>query len=292
MQRLITLTFISVLFFQAPASAQDERLVPSYDEKSQYIYDHPDVDINVYPFVNTWKNSDVQVGHGGFVEQTIFTRGNPVDPPTKGAVLKYIRSYNHGFLYGNEKTEPIKHDREQVIFYITRGAGTVEAGDKSSEISEGTGIFIPAGLEYSFTNASGVALEVIIIVEEIPEDFKPKKDMVVKSYYDAIPGHCCWAYTTYSLFGRNDGLAEPMGLAVVAVESYGMGSPHYHVEGCEEIWLKLKGEENSLLLGKKLLRQNIGEAFLAPPNGLVPHSVINHTESPMAWLYLGNRHDR
>ena len=292
MKKMILSTVILFLFFQMFVFAQDERLIPSYDENSGFIRDYPEVDINVTPYLCTWKDSEVQIGHGGFAEQAIFTPGDPLDPPQKGAVLKYIKVYNHGFLYGNEKTQPTKHEKEQVVFYIMNGIGRVEAGGKSAGIKEGTGIFIPAGIEYSFTNTSGVALEVIIIVEGIPEGFKPVKDMVVKSYYESTPGFCCWAYTIFGLFSRKDGLAEPIGIAIVTVENYGMGSPHFHVEGCEEIWLKLKGAENPLLLGKKLLRQNIGDAFLAPPNGLVPHSVINHTEKPMAWLYMGNRHDK
>ncbi len=288
----VSQTVIVLMLVVSGAYAQDERLIPSYDEQSQYIRDHPEVDIDVYPYINTWKNSEVTTGHGGFAEQAIFTHGNPLDPPRKGAVLKYIKAYNHGFLYGNQKTRPVKHIREQVIFYVLKGFGVVNAGGERAEIREGTAVFIPAGLEYNFTCTSGVSLEVIIIVEEIPADFKPRKEMIVKSYYDITPGYCCWAYTIYSLFGKNDGLVEPMSVAVITVENYGMGSPHFHVDGCEEIWLKLKGEENPLMLGKKLLRQNIGDAFLPPPNGLVPHSVINHTESEMAWLYLGNRHDK
>ncbi len=292
MKKMILSTVVLFLFFQVFVFAQDERLIPSYDENSGFIRDYPEVDINVTPYLCTWKDSEVQIGHGGFAEQAIFTPGDPLDPPKKGALLKYIKTYNHGFLYGNEKTQPTKHAKEQVVFYIMNGIGRVEAGNKSAGIKEGTGIFIPAGLEYSFTNTSGIALEVIIIVEGIPEGFKPGKDMVVKSYYESTQGFCCWAYTTFGLFSRNDGLAEPIGIAIVTVENYGMGSPHFHVDGCEEIWLKLKGAENPLLLGKKLLRQNIGDAFLAPPNGLVPHSVINPTESPMTWLYMGNRHDK
>jgi len=295
MKMILVVTMMACFCMGFTARAQvagDERLMPSYDENSEYIRDHPEVDINVHRYVSTWKNSAVTTGHGGFAEQAIFTRGDPVDPPEKGAVLKYIKAFNHGFLYGNEQTRQVKHDAEQVVFYIMNGTGRVEAGSEAADIEEGSAVFIPAGLEYSFTNTSGTALEVIIIVEEKPEGFTPKNKMAVKSIFNVTPGYCCWAYTIYSLFGSADGLAEPMGIAVVAVENYGMGSPHYHVEGCEEIWLKLKGEENPLLLGKKLLRQNIGDAFLPPPNGLVPHSVINHTETEMAWLYVGNRHDK
>ena len=272
--------------------AQDSRLIPSYDEQSPYIRDFPGVDIDVQPYVSTWKDSPIHVGHGGFAEQEIFTPGDPLHPLRKGAVLKYLKAFNHTFLYGGQKTALVKHDGEQVVFYIMEGSGLVEAGGKTLEIREGSGIFIPAGLEYRFINTTGKPMEAVIIVEGTPPGFKPALNMVVRNYREAVPGFCCWAYTTYGLFSKSDGLAEPMGVAVVAVENYGMGSPHFHVEGCEEIWLKLKGEENPLLLGKKLLRQNIGDAFYPPPNRLVPHSVVNPSETPMYWLYIGDRHDR
>jgi mannose-6-phosphate isomerase-like protein (cupin superfamily) len=294
MRILMHILFFVILALMLPWGlfAQDPRLMPSYDELSPYIRDFPGVDIDVQPYVSTWKDSPVHVGHGGFAEQEIFTPGDPLHPPRKGAVLKYLKVFNHGFLYGGQKTSLEKYENEQVVFYIMAGRGLVESGGKSLDIMEGSGIFIPAGIEYRFVNTTGKPMEAVIIVERTPSGFKPAPDMVVKNYREAIPGFCCWAYTTYSLFGKSDGLAEPMGIAVVAVENYGMGSPHFHVEGCEEIWLKLKGEENPLLLGKKLLPQNIGDAFYPPPNKLVPHSVINPGETPMYWLYIGVRHDQ
>ncbi len=291
-RRIVISAILFCLFPQAQVFAQDERLIPSYSEDSGFIRNYPGIDLDVHPYLCTWKDSPVAIGHGGFAEQAIFTPGDPVDPPRKGALLKYLRAYNHGFLYGGETTETVKHDNEQVIFFVMNGYGRVEAGDKSAEIGEGSGVFIPAGLTYRFAATSGVALEVIIIVEGTPPGFKPAREMVVKNYHDSQKGFCCWAYTIQSLFSRNDGLAEPMGISVVTVENYGMGSPHFHVEGCEEIWLKIRGEQSPCMLGKSLLRQNIGDAFLPPPNGLVPHAVINPTERPMSWLYLGNRHDK
>ncbi len=289
MNKVCIIAFALFLFSGTFINAQQKRFIPSYEESADYVNEHPKKASGVHHYLSTWKNSIVHIGHGGFAEQAIFTRGDPLNPTAKGAVLKYIKAYSHGFLYANEKTEPVKLGREQVVFYVMKGSGRVEAGGKSAEIKEGSGVFIPAGIEYSFTNTTGVALEVIIIVEEISSDFIPKKDMVVRSYYDPAPGF--WGnYVTHSLFGRDDGLSEPMNIFVVTMNNFASGVPHYHIEGCEEIWIKLKGERNLCLLGKTLLRQNIGGAFLAP--ALVPHSVINHTESPMAWLYLGNRHDK
>lgn len=291
MRKSLSALFV-FLIIAVVSYAQDERIIPSYDENSGYIRDYPGVDIDVEPYMCSWKDSPVIIGHGGFAEQSVFTPGDPLKPPKKGALLKYIKAYNHGFLYGNLKTTSVRHDNEQVVFYIMRGSGTVSAGGKTSKINEGTGIFIPAGLEYSFANTSGSVMEAVIIVESIPSGFKPVKDMVVKSYYDQTAGFCCWAYTTYGLFSKADGLAEPMGIAIVTVDGYGMGSPHFHVEGCEEVWFKIKGDENPALLGKELLRMNIGDGFLPPPNGLVPHAVINPTEGQIAFLYMGNRHDK
>ncbi|MCE5250284.1 cupin domain-containing protein [bacterium] len=276
------LVLVTTLFAQ-------ERLVPSYEEGAPYVNEHPDRVPSVYPYVNTWKNSPVAIGHGGFTEQAFFTRGDPEKPQIKGAVLKYIRAYNHGFLYGNEKTQPTKHNNEQVVFYVMKGTGAVTSAEKTVPIAEGSAVFIPVNVEYSFVNTTGDPMEVIIIVEGIPKGFTPKKVMSVKSYYDPAPGF--WGnYVTHDLFSSADGLAEPMSIFVVTVDNFKSGVAHYHIEGCEEIWTKVKGEENILMLGKTMLRQDVGEAFLAPT--LIPHSVINQTESPMAWLYMGNRHDK
>lgn len=286
-------TAVLVVLFAAPVTrAQDERVVPSYSEDSGYIRDYPGVDIDVRPFIASWVDSPVAIGHGGFAEQAILTPGDPVNPPRKGAVLKYLKGFNHGFLYGNDVTAPTRHDRRQVVFVVLDGCGRVEAGGDTADLVAGSGVFIPAGLEYRFANTSGKTLEVAIVEEEIPAGFTPKTRMAVANWHDAVPGYCCWAYVTHVLFTPTDGLAEPMTVMVVTVDRFGMGSPHFHVPGCEEFWYKIQGEPNPLLLGKTLLRQSIGEAFLAPPNALVPHAVINPTESQMAWLYVGNRRDK
>lgn len=285
------LALIAFALLSTAAYAQDERLIPSYDEKSGFIRDYPGLDIDVQPWVNSWKDSPVRTGFGGFAVQDILTPGDPLKPPRKGAVLAHLKTFARGVLYGNSRTEPVSLAREQIVFYIMNGVGKLESGGVSTDISAGTGVFIPAGVEYRIANTAGTALEAVIIVEGVPTAFSPAKKPLVKRFRDQVPGFCCWAYTTYSLFGAAEGLAEPMGIAVIEIGRFGMGSPHYHVPGCEEIWLKLSGDPNPLLLGKKLLRQDIGDAFLPAPNGLMPHAVINDTERPMTWLYVGNRHD-
>lgn len=149
---------------------------------------------------------------------------------------------------------------------------------------------MPAKLEYRFTNTTQEPMEVIIIVEDIPNDFKPKTSMSVGNYHNNIPyAGMHWAHIGRSICDCS--FANPMGVAVVTIDAFDIAQPHVHGEGCEEIWCQLKGK-SLLLFGNRLRWQREGEAFLVPPDGKVPHSSINYTDEPMQWLYLGNRHDR
>ncbi|MFC1692254.1 cupin domain-containing protein [Candidatus Latescibacterota bacterium] len=298
MKKVPFLTIILIGFFTAQLWAQkpvfggDKR--PSYFEMDDYNRRHPETDTDVEMYMHNYKNSPVHsrsVQHGGWVEREYLFPGDPTNPHRPGTVLKYIKAYNHGSLDPDTWTQKTRHEKEQVFFYIKKGVGRVEAGGKTTELSEGTGIFIPAGLEYQFFNTCKKhALEAIIIVEEIPDDFEPIKEMRTGSYKDHIPGAGMhWAH-----IGRGivDGVkfANPMGLAIVSVDAFDTAQPHMHGPGVEEIWCQLKGK-SLLIFGNRLFWQEEGTAFLIPPNFRVPHQSINHTNEPMQWLYLGNRHD-
>ena len=272
-----------------PYQSRAQRLVPSFEEEAPYVNEHPRSEPSMAPFVRSWNDSPGLPGRGGFIERAVFTPGDPNDPKLDGAMLKYLKVLSHGLLLGNSETEKTVHADEQVIFYVLEGTARIESGGSGAVLEKGMGIFIPAGVDYRFINSTGAPFDVVILVEGIPDGFSPAKKMKVIDFNEMSVSY--WGgYTTHGMFSRNDGLAEPMGISVITMEHFGTGVPHYHLANCEEIWLKLDGEENLLILGKQLLKQNIGTAFLAPE--LVPHSAINHTESTMTWLYIGNRRDR
>ncbi len=275
-----------------PSFGQDK--IPSYFELDDYNHRFPETDTNVEMYMRSYLQSPVHrnsVRHGGWVEREILTPGDPTNPPRPGAVLKYIKAYNWGKLDPATFTQKTKHDKEQVFFYIAKGVGRVEAGGQKADLSEGTGVFIPAGLEYQFFNTCDkFFLEAVIIVEEIESGFEPLKEMKVGSYKDHAPRPGMhWAH-----IGRGivDGVkfSNPMGVAIVSIDAFDAAQPHLHGPGCEEIWLQLKGE-SLLIFGNRLFRQAPGTAFLIPPNFAVPHCSINHSDQQMQWLYLGNRHD-
>lgn len=266
---------------------------PSYAEDAKSSRRHPEVDTDVFLYINHWRNSLPHEGHGGIIERDILTPGDPAHPPKKGAVLKYIKAYKRGVLQPRTNTQLNKHEKEQVFFYVMDGVGQVEAGGKKAELEEGTAVVIPAGLEYRLFNPTEQPLEMIIVVEEITPGFIPNKEMSVGSYHDSKPSTGThWAHIGRGFaYDVNPKFANPMGFSIVSIDRFDIAQPHVHGPGTEEIWCQLKGK-SLLFFGNRLLRQEPGEAFLIPPNNKVPHCSINATDEQMLWLYFGNRHDK
>jgi mannose-6-phosphate isomerase-like protein (cupin superfamily) len=284
----ILASYCSFLLAQQKLAVEPD---PSYREDAVSVRRHPEVDTNVFLYINHWRNSSPIEAHGGLVERDILTPGDPLHPAKKGAVLKYIKAFRRGALEPKTNTKPIKHDKEQVFFYVMSGKGRVEAGGKKSGLEEGTAVVIPAGLEYRFFNAAELPLEMIVVVEETSAGFVPNQQMSVGSYHDAEPavGHH-WAHIARGfMYDVPPKFSNPMGFIVVSIDKFDIAQPHTHGPGTEEIWCQIKGK-SLLFFGNRLLWQEPGEAFLIPPNNKVPHSSINHTEEPMLWLFMGCRH--
>jgi len=265
---------------------------PSFREDAVSNHRHPDVDTDVFLYINHWRNSLPSTGHGGLIERDILTPGDPLRPPQKGAVLKYITGYRRAALEPRTNTRPYKSAQEQAFFYVLSGTGHVEAARKKAPLEEGTAVFIPAGLEYRFLNPAEAELEMIMVVEEITPGFVPNKDLSIGSYHDSTPSvGMHWAHIGRGFnYDVPPKFANPVGFAIVSIDKFDIAQPHIHGPGCEEIWCQLKGR-SLLLFGNRLFWQEPGEAFLIPPNNKVPHGSINHTDEPMLWLYMGNRHD-
>ena len=266
---------------------------PSFAEDAISNHRHPDLDTDVFLYINHWRNSLPTEGHGGFIERDILTPGDPLHPARKGAVLKYIKAYKRAALEPRCSTQSFKSDKEQVFLCVFSGAGRVEAGGRSAAIEPGLAVFLPAGLAYRFFNPGQEDLELIMVVEDVPAGFAPNDRMSVGDYRTALPSvGMHWAHIGRGFtWDAPPKFANPVGFAAVSIDKFDIAQPHVHGPGCEEIWCQLQGT-SLLLFGNRLLRQEPGEAFLVPPNKKVPHSSINPSDGPMLWLYMGNRHDQ
>jgi mannose-6-phosphate isomerase-like protein (cupin superfamily) len=266
---------------------------PSFREDAVSNHRHPEVDTDVFLYINHWRESLPEVGHGGLIERAILTPGDPLHPARKGAVLKYITGYKRASLEPRAQSQPASNAAEQVFFYVTAGAGTVETKAKKAALEDGTAVVVPAGVEFRFTNPGDASLEMIMVTEAVTPGFVANKEISVGSFRNSPPSlGMHWAHIGRGFeYDVPPKFVNPMGFAIVSIDKMDIAQPHVHGPGCEEIWCQLKGR-SLLLFGTRLMRQEPGEAFLIPPNNRVPHSSINPTNEPMVWLYMGNRHDK
>jgi len=288
---LVTAALVGLTAQTAPPKLVKEP-APSYREDAASVRRHPEVDTDVYFYINHWRNSLPSIGHGGLVERDILTPEDPSHPAKKGAVLKYIKAYRRAELQPRTNTQPVRNEKEQAFFYVLSGTGRVAAEGKKAALEEGLGIFIPAGVAYRFFNSTEVPLEMLVVVEETAPGFKPNREISIGSWRDAEPavGHH-WAHIARGfIFDAQPKFSNSMGFAVVGLDAFDIAQPHTHPPGTEEIWCQLKGR-SLLFFGSRLMWQEPGEAFLVPPNNRVPHASINPGSEPMLWLFLGCRHE-
>ena len=278
----LTLTLAALFIMTVSATAQNlEGGAPGPND--------PDVDM----YMASWQESMPTHTHGSLIERAILSRGDALSPPRRGAVLKFVKRFTHGSLAEKSSTTPTTLSGEQEVFYIISGEGTIHWKGKSESISEGCCILIPEGLEFSMKNSGSGALTMYVIVEETPEGFNPVKDIVIRSNnkvpFNTNIGH--WSYQEKDLLLGHHGLAELHAVITLTLKPMSIGHPHFHVEGTEEAWTTISGD-NIAWLGKEIRTQAVGTAYMIPPDGRTNHSNINKSMTePVVMLYFAVRND-
>ncbi|MFC1693211.1 cupin domain-containing protein [Candidatus Latescibacterota bacterium] len=244
-----------------------------------------DADIDMY--LSSWKESMPRHTHGSLVERDILTRGDPMNPPSRGAVLVYINHFSYATLDAHASTAPTALEGQQEVFYINSGKGIIKAGGKTADLRKDIAILMPAGLEFTMTNTGDEPLTMYLINEPIPDGFRPNKDMLVKDE-KATPisgtrGH--WCHIVKGLFSTNDGLGTLESVITVSFDPMTIGHPHSHGEGCEEVWTEMKGASIAFI-GKQIRCQPPGTGYMIPADGKTPHSNINISGEQTKMLYF------
>jgi len=248
----------------------------------------PAVDPDIDMFMGHWKDSMPRNIHGSLVVRDILVRGNgdPMKPERKGACLTDLVSVSRATLEPHAHTGGVTLEKEQEIFYVQSGRGTMKTRGKTVELREGIAVLVPPGVEYSMECDGGEHLIMYMVVEPVPPGFEAKSDIVVKDEFEIPGGHYShWVYNGRNLFGRRDGLAVLTGIGPITMDAMTFGHPHSHGEGVEEVWIALEGRAH-LLLGKQLREMPPGTAYKIPPNGTTPHANINASRRPVKLMWM------
>ncbi|MCD6308038.1 MAG: cupin domain-containing protein, partial [Candidatus Latescibacteria bacterium] len=237
------------------ASLSTAALEPEQESRLETRPLDPAVDPEIDFYFSHWKESMPRSSLGSLVERDIFTpcTGDIMHPVRRGAVLTSLSRFSHATLAKKASTIPTTLAGEQEIFYVESGRGRIETPTSSAGLHPGVGVLVPPGVEFSMTNTGDEALAMYLMVEPVPEDFKPNGDILVRDENE-IPFRTSsvhWTHIPKRLFSREDGLAVLTGMGPVWFDSMTMGQPHSHSEGVEEIWFALEGDTR-VMLGKEM----------------------------------------
>ncbi len=255
-------------------------------------------------YIGDWRESMPRSTHGGLVERAILTRGDPLNPTRKAAVLAFVNRFAYATLAPQGATTPTKLQGEQEIFYFLSGKGTMAAGGETVDLYEGIGILVPAQLEFTIKNTGDRDLTTYLVNEPIPAGFRPNPKLLVRDEntlpVSSTTGH--WCHIVKQLFSVKDGLGTMESIITVALDPMTIAEPHAHVPGTEEVWTAIKGESLAFI-GTQIRRQGPGVGYLAPPakdtdtkknvaSGLAfPHANINYGREQIKMFYFARYGD-
>ncbi len=243
-------------------------------------------------YFGDWHADAPRTVRGALVERDVLTRGDPLNPPGKGAVLRSINSYVYATLPPHASTLETQLDGQQEIYFVVSGSGSVTAGGQTAELYPNIAILMAANLRFSIQNTGDRTLAMYVINEPTPPGFRPNSSMLVRDE-NKLPitaSAGMWDHIVKTLFVTADGLGTLQSVLTVTLDPLTLGKPHPALNedtgSIEEVWTSLEGTSLAWV-GNQLRRQSPGMAYMHIPDNLTPHANINPSEdSQVKFLYF------
>ncbi len=132
-------------------------------------------------YFNDWHSSTPRTTMGSLEERDIFTRGDPQNPPKKGAVLRFINSYDYATLAPHASTKTTRLEGQQQIYFVASGQGSATAaGQQTVDLYRNIAVLMPANLAFTLKNTGDEPLAMYVINEPTPPGFRPNSAMLVQ----------------------------------------------------------------------------------------------------------------
>lgn len=234
-----------------------------------------------------WHASKAQTT-GPVTEYTVFTKGDPVKPTTKGALLRYVDSYVYTTLAPGASSPSTTLSGKQRVYYFASGTGTVSAGGDSVPVSINIAVLVPANLAFMIKNTGAIPLGAYVITEPTPSGFQPGTKLVVKDEKSTPISTAVqeWSRIVRPLFTSADGLATISSVETVTLDPLTITRPFIGtLPNTEQLWMELSGKSIAFI-GPYLRRQTSGMAYEHPPDNLAPTSNVNYSEDSQVKFLL------
>ncbi len=242
-----------------------------------------------------WHASAPRMTNGSLEEREIFTHGDGVSPARKGAVLRFVNSYNYATLAPHTSTEATRLNGQQEIYFVASGRGMATAGGQSADLYRNVAVLMPANLEFAFKNTGDEPLTMYVVNEPTPPGFRPNSAMLVRdeNMLPITSSDEFWTHIVKTIFVTSDGLATLQAVLTVTLDPLTIARPHLHLvdyTDTEEVWSALSGSSLAFV-GNQLREQTPGMAFYHIPDNQTPHTNLNPSEDSQAkFFYFARYH--
>jgi mannose-6-phosphate isomerase-like protein (cupin superfamily) len=238
-------------------------------------------------YFGDWHASKAQTV-GPVAEYTVYTKGDPMKPTTKGAILRYVDSYVYTTLAPGASSPSVTLSGKQRVYYFISGAGTISAGGEAVPVSVNIAVLVPANLPFTIKNTQTVPLAAYVITEPTPSGFQPGAKLVVKDEKSTpiSTAQQEWSRMVRPLFTSSDGLATISSVETVTLDDLTITRPFLGTKpNTEHLWMELSGTSIAFI-GPYLRRQTPGMAYEHPPDNLAPTSSVNYSEDSQVKFLL------
>jgi mannose-6-phosphate isomerase-like protein (cupin superfamily) len=238
-------------------------------------------------FFSDWHASKGET-KGPVTEYTVFTKGDPIKPTTKGAILHYVDSYVYATLAPGATSPSTTLSGKQRVYYFTSGTGTISGGGDNVPVSINIAVLVPANLAYTIKNTGTSPLGAYVITEPTPSGFQPGTKLVVKDEKSTPISTTVqeWSRIVRPLFTSADGLATISSVQTVTLDAMTITRPFIGtLPNTEHLWMELSGT-SIVFIGPYLRRQKPGVAYEHPPDNLAPTSNVNYSEESQVKFLL------
>jgi mannose-6-phosphate isomerase-like protein (cupin superfamily) len=246
--------------------------------------------VNIDQFLGRPTEAFAKVFHG-LLTRSMLRAGDPYKVGPHGAVLEYRDDLSQAILEPRFVTSVI--ERPQVFFYyVDGGKGRLDSGPGTPyyDLHDGVGILIAPNAKHRFVNTGDTQLSMVQLswINNEGATVRQPIKVVDTTQVPLNTNRAHWIHAGKSMFSPADGINVTISPILHPALTY--GGPHAHLRGVEEIWVKVGASKGYAMLGSEIRVIDGMGAFLAPPNGLTPHSSLNIDERhPQTWLYISRR---
>jgi mannose-6-phosphate isomerase-like protein (cupin superfamily) len=238
-------------------------------------------------YFGDWHRSEPQT-LGSLTEYAVFTKGDPMRPASKGAILRYVDSYVFATLAPGASTASAALSGKQRVYYFISGTGIISAGADSVRVSTNIAVLVPANLAFNVKNTGTGSLRAYVITEPTPSGFQPRTKLVSKDENSTPISTAVqeWSRLVKPLFSSADGLATISSVETVALDPVTITRPFIGtISNTEQLWMEVSGTSIAFI-GPYLRRQTPGMAYEHPPDNLAPTSNVNYSEDSQVKFLL------